>query len=74
MPSRRRREMAEDNGIDNEEYEEQLEQMMIENGMLLHGIVNLLVRKGVITQEEIDAEIDKLYEEMDEYDDEDDRE
>ena len=66
--------MADDNGIDSEEYEEQLEQMMIENGMLLHGIVNLLVRKGVITQEEIDAEIDKLYEEMDQYDDEDERE
>lgn len=66
--------MVDDNGMDDEDYEEQLEQMMIENGMLLHGIVNLLVRKGVITQEEIDSEIDKLYEEMDRYEDDEERE
>lgn len=63
-----------DNGIDSEEYEEQLEQMMIENGMLLHGIVNVLVRKGIITQDEIDEEIDKLYDEMEQDEDDDDRE
>lgn len=63
-----------DNGIDNEEYEEQLEQMMIENGMLLHGIVNVLIRKGIITQDEIDEEIDKLYDEMEQDEDDEDRE
>lgn len=59
--------MVEHDEMDSEDYEEQIEQMMIENGMLLHAIVNVLVRKGIITQEEIDGEIDKLYEEMDQY-------
>lgn len=61
-----------DDDIDSEDYEEQIEQMMIENGMLLHAVVNVLVRKGLISQDEIDTEIDKLYDEMEEYDDEDD--
>ena len=52
-----------------EEYEdEQLEQMIIENGILLHSLATLLVRKGILKQEEIDAEVDRLYDEMENFD------
>lgn len=48
-----------------DEYDDQLEQMIIENGILLHSLATLLVRKGVLTQEELDTEVDRLYDEMD---------
>jgi hypothetical protein len=54
-----------DNGGDDDE---QFEQMIVENSILLHSIAALLVRKGVIKQEEIDAEMDKLYDEMEKFD------
>ncbi|MEO6258984.1 MAG: hypothetical protein ABIP63_01495, partial [Thermoanaerobaculia bacterium] len=53
-----------------EEDEDQFEQMIIENSILLHSLAALLVRKGVLQQEEIDSEMDKLYEEMDKFDEE----
>ena len=55
---------------DNAEYEdedEQIEQMIIENGILLHSIAALLVRKGILKQEEIDEEMDRLYDEMENF-------
>ena len=55
----------EENGGDDDE---QFEQMIVENSILLHGIAALLVSKGIIKQEEIDAEMDKLYEEMEKFD------
>ena len=55
-----------DDGTD-EEYDEQIEQMIIENGILLHSLAALLVRKGILKQEEIDAEMDKLYDEMENF-------
>ena len=55
-----------DDGPD-EEYDEQIEQMIIENGILLHSLAALLVRKGILKQEEIDAEMDKLYDEMENF-------
>jgi hypothetical protein len=55
-----------DDGAD-EEYDEQIEQMIIENGILLHSLAALLVRKGILKQEEIDAEMDKLYDEMENF-------
>lgn len=60
--------------MDDEEYEEQIERMIVENGMMLRGLANLLVRKGILTQEELDDEMDRLYEEMEEYEDENGRE
>jgi hypothetical protein len=52
-----------------DEYEdEQIEQMIIDNGILLHSLATLLVRKGIIKQEEIDAEMDRLYDEMESFD------
>ena len=55
---------------DGGEYEddEQIEQMIIENGILLHSLATLLVRKGILKQEEIDAEMDRLYDEMENFD------
>lgn len=54
---------------DEDEYEdEQIEQMIIDNGILLHSLATLLVRKGILKQEEIDGEMDRLYEEMESFD------
>jgi hypothetical protein len=53
---------------EDEEYDEQIEQMIIENGILLHSIAALLVRKGILKQEEIDSEMDRLYDEMESFD------
>ena len=55
------------NGPDYEEDDEQIEQMIIENGILLHSLAALLVRKGVLTQEEIDSEMDRLYDQMENF-------
>lgn len=63
-----------ENGENGEEYEdEQIEQMIIESGLLIRSLANLLVKKGVLAQEDIDEEMDRLYdamEEMDEAEDE----
>jgi hypothetical protein len=56
-----------DNG-NGEEFDEQFEQMLIENGVLVHALAALLVRKGILKQEEIDAEMDRLYDEMENFD------
>ena len=56
-----------DNGSDDDE---QFEQMIVENSILLHSIAAVLVRKGILTQEELDDEMDKLYEEMEKFDEE----
>ncbi|HUP63661.1 MAG TPA: hypothetical protein VM557_00070 [Thermoanaerobaculia bacterium] len=66
--------MNEMNDVDDEEYEEQIERMIVENGMMLRGLANLLVRKGLVSQEEVDEEMDRLYDEMEEYEGEDERE
>jgi len=52
---------------DDEEYE-QIEQMIIDNGILLHSLTNLLVQKGILKQEDIDAEMTRLYDEMENFD------
>ena len=59
--------MVDNDDMESDDYEEQIEQMMIENGMLLHAVVNVLLKKKLITQEEIDAEMDKLYDEMEQF-------
>lgn len=56
--------------IEDEEYEEQVEQMLIENGMMIHTVVNLLIRKGVIKQDEVETEMERLYQEMEKATDE----
>jgi hypothetical protein len=54
-------------GADYEDDDEQIEQMIIENGILLHSLATLLVKKGIVKQEEIDAEMDRLYDEMENF-------
>jgi len=56
------------NGADDED--EQFEQMIIENNVLLHSLAGLLVRKGVLKQEEIEEEMDKLYDEIENFEEE----
>ena len=56
-----------DNDDNGEEFDEQFEQMLIENGVLVHALAALLVRKGILKQEEIDAEMDRLYDEMENF-------
>jgi len=56
------------NGDDTYDDDEQFEQMIIENSILLHALSALLVRKGILKQEEVDAEVDKLYDEMEKFD------
>lgn len=54
---------------DADDYDdEHLEQMIIDNGILLHSLAALLVRKGILKQEEIDGEMDRLYQEMESFD------
>lgn len=61
--------MADTENPDNgDEFDEQFEQMLIENGVLVHALAALLVRKGILKQEEIDAEMDRLYDEMESFD------
>jgi hypothetical protein len=55
------------NDAEYEEDDEQIEQMIIENGILLHSLAALLVRKGVLTQDEIDSEMDRLYDQMENF-------
>jgi hypothetical protein len=57
----------EQNGAEYEDDDEQIEQMIIENGILLHSLATLLVRKGILKQDEIDAEMDRLYDEMENF-------
>jgi len=57
-----------ENGAEDED--EQVEQMIIENNILLHSIAGLLVRKGIVTQDEIEEEMDRLYEEIEKFEEE----
>ena len=53
---------------DDDYEDEHIEQMIIDNGILLHSLATLLVRKGILKQEEIDSEMDRLYDEMENFD------
>lgn len=55
------------NGGEYDEDDDQLEQMIIENGILLHSLTTLLVRKGVLTQDEVDSEVNRLYDQMENF-------
>ncbi|HUJ14942.1 MAG TPA: hypothetical protein VL284_14240 [Thermoanaerobaculia bacterium] len=57
------------NGSEDDD-DEQFEQMIVENSILLHSIAALLVRKGILKQEELDNEMDRLYDEMEKFDEE----
>jgi hypothetical protein len=59
-----------DRNNDADDEDEQFEQMIIENNILLHSLAGLLVRKGVLKQEEIEEEMDKLYDEIENFEEE----
>ena len=60
-------ETGQNDAAEYEDEDEQIEQMIIENGILLHSLATLLVKKGILKQEEIDAEMDRLYDEMENF-------
>jgi hypothetical protein len=60
--------------MEEDEFEGQIEQMIVENGMLIQALMNLLLGKGVITEDEMDQELEKLYKELGEDMDDDDGE
>jgi hypothetical protein len=63
-------EIDRNDGAEDEDEDEQFEQMIIENNILLHSLAGLLVRKGVLKQEEIEEEMDKLYDEIENFEEE----
>jgi hypothetical protein len=58
-----------DRNGDGADDDERFEEMIVENSILLHSLAALLVRKGILKQEEIDDEMDKMYDEMKQFDD-----
>ncbi len=56
--------MVDHEEMEDEEFESQLEQMIVENGMLIQAVMNLLLRKGVVTEDEIDRELESLYKDL----------
>jgi hypothetical protein len=63
--------MADYEEMEEDEFEGQIEQMIVENGMLIQALMNLLLSKGIINEEEMDQELEKLYKELGEEMDED---
>lgn len=47
--------------INEDDFEDQIEDLILENGILTQALINLLVRKGILTQEEITDEVQVLY-------------
>lgn len=66
--------MVDHEEMEEDEFEGQIEQMIVENGMLIQALMNLLLGKGVITEDEMDQELEKLYKELGEDMDDDDGE
>ena len=60
----------EKNGGESEDYDDQIEQMIIENGLLLQALASILIKKGIVSQDEIDTEMDRLYDEMEKFEEE----
>ena len=58
-----------DRSGDGADDDERFEEMILENSILLHSLSALLVRKGILKQEEIEEEMDKMIEEMKQFDD-----
>lgn len=66
--------MVDHEEMDEDEFEGQIEQMIVENGMLIQALMNLLLSKGIITEDEMDQELEKLYKDLGEDMDDDDGE
>lgn len=53
---------SEEMEFESDELDESMEEMVVENGMLMHALINVLIRKNVVSGDEIDAEMTRLYE------------
>ena len=51
---------------ESEDFEDQLEQMVFDNSVLLHALTEVLIRKGVLEQDELEEELNRLYKETEE--------
>ena len=56
--------MVDHEDMEDDEFDNQLEQMIVENGMLIQAVMNILLRKGLITEDEVDRELESLYKEL----------
>lgn len=56
--------MDERDDILDDELDEQLEQMILDNGILLHALINVLQKKGLFLKIELEEEVERLYAEM----------
>lgn len=56
--------MVEHEEMEEDEFEGQIEQMIVENGMLIQALMNILLKKGVIAEDEMDQELERLYREL----------
>lgn len=58
-----------DDDFDDDDLEEQIEEVIAQNGVLLHALIEVLIKKGVVQREEIETQIDEFTEGDDENDD-----
>ena len=56
--------MVDQDEMEEDEFEGQIEQMIVENGMLIQALMNILLKKGVIAEDEMDQELERLYREL----------
>lgn len=47
--------------INDDDFEDQIEDLILENGILTQALINLLIEKGVLTQQELADEVQVLY-------------
>lgn len=51
---------------DDDDFEDQLENVVFDNSVLLHALTEILIRKGVIQKDELDEELNRLFKETEE--------
>jgi hypothetical protein len=52
--------------FDDDDLEEQIEEVIAQNGVLLHALIEVLIKKGIVQREEIETQIDEFTEGDDE--------
>jgi hypothetical protein len=51
-----------DDDFDDDDLEEQIEEVIAQNGVLLHALIEVLIKKGIVQREEIETQIDEFTE------------
>ena len=54
--------MNDDDFDDDDDLEEQIEEVIAQNGVLLHALIEVLIKKGIVQREEIETQIDEFTE------------